>query len=191
MVFINDAGRKHLEEDLRRRDALLRTVGSFVSVFTDPETSGPTLDHLRKIGTSLNANRVYLCRNTGYDPNDLAYTRIMEWVDRGTFGLSGDSEFDTSLYLPIGPRISETLSHGRVFLGKVRDFLDSEREHFNRQGILSLACVPVFVDDEWWGFLGVDHCDREWEWSPGEIEGLKSIAGVIGILLRDAPTEEY
>ena len=191
LVFINDEGRRHLEEDLRRRDALLRIVSSLASRHPGSGTSFPTSDHLGKIGTPLHANRVYLCRNTGGGQADLAYSRFIEWVDRSTYGLTGDSEFDTALYRLIGSRMRETLSHGRVFLGKVRDFLDFEREHFNRQGILSLACVPVFVDGEWWGFLGVDHCDREWEWSPGEIEGLKAITGVIGILLDREPVEEY
>lgn len=183
LVFISDEGMNHLEEDIKLRDGLLRVVSSLSSRHQgigDLSSAPPPLD---RIGTLLHANRVHISGNTRDGPDGLIHTRTWEWVDRATFGLADDPEFRSCPYLKAGRRMMDTLSQGRVFLGTVRDFLDEEQEFFRMQGALSIAYVPIFTGAGWWGFLGVEHCDREWEWSPGEVEGLKAIAGVLGLLL--------
>ena len=51
------------------------------------------------------------------------------------------------------------------------------------QGILSLATVPIFAGEEWWGFLGFDDCEQEREWLPAEIEALRNVASTFGAAL--------
>jgi PAS domain S-box-containing protein len=47
-------------------------------------------------------------------------------------------------------------------------------------GSKSFAAVPVFLDGQWWGFLGFGETRYEREWSGPEVEGLKTAAAVLG-----------
>jgi GAF domain-containing protein len=38
----------------------------------------------------------------------------------------------------------------------------------------------VFVEGRWWGFIGFDACRSEREWSPGDIDTLKTLAALVG-----------
>jgi diguanylate cyclase (GGDEF)-like protein/PAS domain S-box-containing protein len=40
--------------------------------------------------------------------------------------------------------------------------------------------VPVFVRDEWWGFVGFDDCADERSWAEAEIDALRAVAGDLG-----------
>ncbi|MEF2231616.1 MAG: diguanylate cyclase [Pseudodesulfovibrio sp.] len=46
------------------------------------------------------------------------------------------------------------------------------------QKIKSMLTIPVMVEDQWWGTLGFDDCEREYDWSDGEIALLR-IAGYL------------
>ena len=39
--------------------------------------------------------------------------------------------------------------------------------------------VPIFVDGDWWGFIGFDDCTTEREWSPAEIDALRTASSLI------------
>lgn len=41
------------------------------------------------------------------------------------------------------------------------------------QRIKSMLTIPIMVDNQWWGTLGFDDCDREYEWGEGEVALLR------------------
>ena len=43
-----------------------------------------------------------------------------------------------------------------------------------------LLVVPIFVDGEWWGFIGFDQCEEERDWQPAEIDALSLVANTLG-----------
>ncbi|WP_419786803.1 diguanylate cyclase [Pseudodesulfovibrio sp.] len=50
------------------------------------------------------------------------------------------------------------------------------------QKIKSMLTIPVMVEDEWWGTLGFDDCERAYDWSDVEI----SLLRVAGYLISNA-----
>jgi PAS domain S-box-containing protein len=48
------------------------------------------------------------------------------------------------------------------------------------QEIRSLLLVPIFVDRQWWGFIGFDDCLGERLFAQVEVEALRAAAGAIG-----------
>jgi len=52
-----------------------------------------------------------------------------------------------------------------------------------------MVTVPIFVDGEWWGFMGFDECVREREWSAGEIDALKAGVSTLGSAIRRKQAE--
>ena len=53
------------------------------------------------------------------------------------------------------------MSEGQPIFGVVKQMNPGEQKVFNSQGILSIACMPIFVNKEWWGFIGFDDCAEE------------------------------
>jgi PAS domain S-box-containing protein len=49
--------------------------------------------------------------------------------------------------------------------------------------------APIFVGDSWWGFVGFDDCRTAREWSPVEIEALKTAANVLGAAIQRKQAE--
>src|SRR5207302_4031615 len=42
------------------------------------------------------------------------------------------------------------------------------------------VALPIFVGGEWWGFIGLDHCDEERIWHQAEIDALRVVANTLG-----------
>lgn len=47
------------------------------------------------------------------------------------------------------------------------------RDNQTVQKIKSMLTIPVMVDNQWWGTLGFDDCDREYEWGDAEVALLR------------------
>lgn len=47
------------------------------------------------------------------------------------------------------------------------------------QKIKSMLTIPVMVEDQWWGTLGFDDCERAYDWSDVEIALLKTAGYLI------------
>ncbi len=54
------------------------------------------------------------------------------------------------------------------------------------QKIKSMLTIPIMVEDQWWGTLGFDDCERDYDWSDAEIALLKTAGYLISnAVLRD------
>ncbi len=61
-----------------------------------------------------------------------------------------------------------------------RDLDGYLREDFELQRILSFITVPIMVNGQWWGHVGLDDCESEREWTQAEQSVLESLAFLIG-----------
>ncbi|WP_419781031.1 diguanylate cyclase [Maridesulfovibrio sp.] len=60
------------------------------------------------------------------------------------------------------------------------------RDNLEVQKIKSMLTIPIMVEDQWWGTLGFDDCDRAYDWSDVEIALLKTAGYLISnAVLRD------
>ena len=65
------------------------------------------------------------------------------------------------------------------------------RDNQEVQRIKSMLTIPVMVDDEWWGTLGFDDCEREYDWTDAEIALLRTAGYLIAnAVLRDRPERQ-
>ncbi|MEQ1666476.1 MAG: PAS domain S-box protein, partial [Bdellovibrionales bacterium] len=47
-----------------------------------------------------------------------------------------------------------------------------------------MAVVPIFLGNEWWGFLGLDECKGPRKWESGVVKLIESISRLIGLALK-------
>ena len=70
------------------------------------------------------------------------------------------------------------------------DFPEPEKKLLSIQRIISIMVAPIFVGNDWWGFIGFDDCLSAREWSPIEIEALKTAANVLGAAIQRTKAEQ-
>ena len=173
--------RKLAEETLSRRDAVLQAVGFAAERFLKTEDWRQSLpDVLERLGTAGGVSRVYVFENETLGDGGPAVTLRREWLAEGIASLEVAQAHERYPYANGFLRWRAILSSGRELQGSTRDFPAGERALLEAEGVVSQIVVPVFVGEEWWGFLGFDDCVREREWPAPEVEALKTAADTLG-----------
>jgi PAS domain S-box-containing protein len=137
-------------------------------------------DVLMHLGVAAGVSRAYLIQ---VDPPDTGYraTQLAEWCAPGVSSqfenptLRGAALADAGFSRWIGLMSSRATVHGIV-----DTFPEEERIELTKQEIRSIAAFPVFVDGEWWSFIGFDDCVDEREWTAFELDSLRAAAGMLG-----------
>jgi PAS domain S-box-containing protein len=175
------AGRDQAPET-DHRGAVLEVVASAAQRFLNaPSTDAEVGAILGDLGRAAGVDRVALYEKGDADEGPVLLNCRHQWVGPGAGpGIRGDEE------------ISYELSVQRVRLLSAREVLQShtaaivpdEAAFLSRRGTQSVAVVPVFAGDHWWGAMMFEQCTRQREWSPAEIGALRAAAGIFGATLQ-------
>jgi PAS domain S-box-containing protein len=177
---------------LRRRDEILKAVHLFTERFLRmPLTESSIEPILETLGHATEVSRVYIFENHTQPEGIQVTSQRYEWVDPGIVSQLNNPELQQLPWLAAGfERWVETLSRRELIYGHVSEFPESERQILSAQDIISILVAPIFVGESWWGFIGFDDCRTAREWSPVEIEALKTAANVIGAAIQRKKAED-
>ena len=197
-VLLDVTARKHAEEALSRRDAVLQAIGFAAERFLKSDDWASALpDVLERVGTASGAGRVYVFENVALDDGRLGMRLYRQWfAARSGAASEAPNEADTDgstqilAYDDGFTRWRSVLSSGRELHGLTRNFPEDERGHLESEGVLSQIVVPVSVGDEWWGFLGFDDYLTERVWPVAEVEALKAAADTLGAAIGRSRVEQ-
>jgi len=183
---------REAERQLHRRDAILAalgtTVGRFLRVTPLEDAIG---ELLRELGQAAEVSRVYIFENHLNESGFLVTSQRFEWVAPGITSQLGNPDTQDFDWQAGGmARWEELLSRGEPVRGHVKDFPESEQRILLPQAICSLVAVPIFVDRQWWGFIGFDECLEEREWTAATLEALRVAAGTLGALIERKRAED-
>jgi signal transduction histidine kinase len=87
-------------------------------------------------------------------------------------------------------RWDSLLSSGEPIYGSVQTFPTHERMALERQGIRSLAVIPVREGVHCWGGLRLVDCRTERDWSAIELDALRIVAAAFGAALHRRRVDE-
>jgi PAS domain S-box-containing protein len=82
------------------------------------------------------------------------------------------------------------LLRGQSISGLVESFPQGERDILEPLGVLSILILPIWVEGEWYGFIGFEDIHRPREWSKADIKLLQTGAGMIGVFIERKRAEE-
>jgi len=188
--------RRSSEDQLRRHDAILEAVGFAAAQFLHAESWTDCIDDvLRHMGVAGDVSRAYIFRNARGVDETLRASLTHEWVsEEATSQLSNPHLQNLAVSAPSSgdggqPAWTRRLSEGGAYAAVRSRFDEAELPLLESQGILSILETPIFVGDEWWGFLVFDDCRTEREWSPAEVDALRAAAGVLGAVIERQETE--
>ena len=177
---------------LRRRDDILNAVHLFSERFLRMPLSESSLEPILKtLGHATEVSRVYIFKNRTRKDGTLVTSQRHEWVAPGIKPQLDNSNLQEVPLVEAGfKRWVETLGSHELIYGHVNEFPEPEKEFLSDQEIISIMVAPIFVGKDWWGFIGFDDCLLAREWSPVEIEALKTAANVLGAAIQRTQAEK-
>ncbi|MDR5906799.1 putative bifunctional diguanylate cyclase/phosphodiesterase [Franzmannia qiaohouensis] len=136
---------------------------------------------LARLGETMDVSRVYVFQLYRDEHRGLLASQRLEWVRAGVIAQIDNPSLQHMPLDAIGNgRWTRQLERGMAITGRVRDMPALEQDFLSPQGILSLAVMPIQVDDILWGFIGFDDTDEEREWSGIELDALQMVGDVLG-----------
>jgi len=193
MIVLHDiTQRKDTEKALTRRESIMSAISLAAGQFLKEsrwEHNVPGV--LESIGRAANVSRVYVFMNYTNDKGLMFSSQCYEWAAPGVKPQINNPARQHMRLRESGlKRWDDRLSHSQPITGLVRDFPESERKLLEDQDILSLAILPIFVENQWWGFIGFDDCTQERQWTSTELEALHTAASIFGAAETRSRTEQ-
>ncbi len=184
-IAIDITQRVHLEKDLKLRDTLFNVITRATQELLKSKNYSVALE---MIGKANNVNRVEFFKSS-FDPksNQMMATRLAQW-----YALKGDyDEKPLDLYNEQMPLILEELSKKNHYQAITKS-LETNRfkEFLLKEGIKSFMFLPLFIKEQFWGF--VTFCDtiNERRWSDIECELLHLFAISISESINRSEVED-
>ncbi|MEM9567771.1 MAG: GAF domain-containing protein [Cyanobacteria bacterium P01_E01_bin.34] len=166
---------------LAERDRILEATAAAANVMlTDEDFNSAVNSALQIIGMGLGVDRVGLMKKFDSTDNTLGYhQQIFEWT-----GIGLPSQLDHPELVRISEcgieYLGEQLARGEIFGGIVVELPEPFRSGQQELGVQSTYAVPVMVDSDYWGLIGLDDCHRQTRRSEAELEALRTLANCIG-----------
>ncbi len=165
----NISGRKAMEESLReanhtleQRDRLLQTVNDAVNrmLRSEPEDFADTVyECMGLMAQSVGADRMYIHKN--YTEGGKRYnTKLYEWTAGGR-PLQGLGRSSLFLCEERGDLLKDRLIRGESIHSLVRDLPPLCQKCLGVENARLTMVIPVFLRNEFWGFVGFDNRHSE------------------------------
>ncbi|MFQ3612804.1 MAG: PAS domain S-box protein [Cyanobacteriota bacterium] len=146
---------------------------------------------LEPLATACGASRVYVFENQRdpENPDKLLVSQKAEWCQAGIPPQIDNPLLQNLPYDAFAPHWLPRLAAGEPISGLVSELGEAERHHLEPQGILSILLLPLFVEDQFFGLIGFDHCEQPYRWSEAEIHLLRAAATSLTLTLERQQAE--
>ncbi|MEH2063207.1 MAG: EAL domain-containing protein [Nostoc sp.] len=171
---------KQVTAELRQRDRLLQAVAEAANyLLGEMNYETAVARSLAVLGEAAQADRAYLFQNHPHPATgEIAVSLRFEWTHpkiRSTHHNWQNQPYEDSGLA----RWYTVLSSGQSISGLTQKFPVAEQEFLIRDGIQSLLLVPLRLENEFWGYLGLADCTSERHWSRHEESTLLTMAASI------------
>ena len=151
-----------LELETEQKNKLLSALNHVSATMLQKESGsiGKSIyEGMRFLAETLNFDRICIWKNTKIE-DVVCGTLFYEWTDNENLRQSRE----TTVCIPFGklmPGWEELLLQGKTILSLVNNMPEPIRQQLIPRGILSIIVVPVFINNQFWGFVGFDDCQHE------------------------------
>lgn len=191
-VLPADGGKwQQAEVAIARREcylsALVEVQRRLLAAETEQEIYSTILEPLGQVGR---ASRIYVFTNSWDETGRLLMNQRAEWCAEGIHPEIDNPVLQSLPYREYFPRWVDLLSRGELISGTVANFPESERQILEPQNILSILILPLSVQGQFFGFIGLDNCIEACVWEPSEVTLLKAVATALSLALERKQSAE-
>lgn len=174
--------RKRIEEEIRRRDAILEAVSFAAGQFLQEEDWESSVSLvLARLGEAAGVSRVYMFEYGRQQGDEELVHLTYEWVAAGIPPRLGHPALKSMNPQRTGlSRWMDSFRQGLMVYGNVRDFPGCEKEFLAQFGVKAMLAAPVHAGQKLWGCIGFNELNREREWSSQEREAVQTASRILG-----------
>ena len=159
-----------------QRDNLLKTVNRAATVLlatTDEEKfEDAILEVMELLGHCVCVDRIYIWRNEEID-GELYYVNKHEWLS-SVGRLNSPTPPNTKEPYKSYPEWKIKFLRNECINGPFTKLTKSDQYYLSPHGIKSILIIPLFLQDQFWGFFSFDDCCVERTFTEDEINILRS-----------------
>jgi PAS domain S-box-containing protein len=181
---IND--QKNAQEKLKKKDQLLHAVAEAThSLLINTDLDLAIRESIQMLGRKASVNRVYMFKNHFNEEEQKWFTsERYEWTEDPA-DLRLENPVIRNVPFENIKKIIEPLQANQPFLSYRNTEEDPQLiEIYERSKLLSSVAVPIFIKEEFWGFVGFDEFKKEKEWTEAEFSILKSYASSLSAAIE-------
>ncbi|MEL7290316.1 MAG: diguanylate cyclase [Pseudomonadota bacterium] len=138
---------------------------------------------LQELGGVTGVSRVWIFQVLSVSDDEILQDYVFEWAKDEQYvqiGLPQFNHFRSSLANPEYAQLIASRQRGEYQAVLTEQLPESWlKGYLQQQSIRSMLTIPIVVDNQWWGTLGLDDCAREQEWSASEITLLRTASYLI------------
>lgn len=183
---LGQVGRRSINDQLLT--AIARSAEDLTTGRGWPEGVNALMEDLGRI---TDVSRVWIFQTLELTEDYIIQDYTFEWAAAPAYaqiGLPLFSQFKTEINQPGYRKMIESRKNGeyqKVIIGKLQP--SWIKRYLKKQKIKSMLTIPITVEGKWWGTLGFDDCEREYNWSDAEIALLRTAGFLISsAVLRDS-----
>ncbi|MCL2002966.1 MAG: GAF domain-containing protein [Oscillospiraceae bacterium] len=147
-------------QGIKQRDDMLRAVNQTAILLLNADVNAfeeSLRQSIAKIAGAVGVDRVHIWRNHTVD-GQLYCSQLYEWSAQNTTYYEDEELYQ---YSAVFPGWEAYLSRRGSINGPVSGMAPEARSLLELDGILSILAAPVFMEDQFWGFVSFDDCHRE------------------------------
>ena len=186
------AERREIEAELRRRDAVQRTLTETTArLFAASDWTAIVGDVLDAMGEVVAADRIHVYEAGRGSNGGWAGRLRFEWTASGVVPQMGNAlARELPLDSPAAERWVTALSGGETLHARACEMPEAERELAVALDVRAILMVPILVDETWWGAIGFVDARGERTWNDIDVQALRVVAGALGTAIRRARHEK-
>ena len=158
-----------MQADLGHSQAMLHAINSAATQLlnADIDTFEDTLyGSMQSLAQVLKIDRIRIWKNDVVD-GELVHSLRYELAENPVFG-QGEEVFVNIPFSETLPGWEAVLSAGGFINTLVRDLPPVEKVALSRHNVLAILVIPVFSEEQFWGFVGFDNCTEERRFTENE-----------------------
>ncbi|MCL2442037.1 MAG: transporter substrate-binding domain-containing protein [Treponema sp.] len=171
-------------KEIEYRDNLMRALNQAAVILLNSAIESFEDDLFKSMmimGEAVKASSLYIWENHIIN-GELCCSLLYQWYDDSNVQ-NDNKHFKNISYNTLLPGWEEfLLENNKCLNGPLRDMSPAIQALFSLNGVLSLLITPIFIKDQFWGFVGFDNCHAEKVFNKEEIRVLRSL----GILFANA-----
>ena len=182
---------KQVQHALQYNDNLLEALGRVANLLLTADAKDLDLtmyNALEFIGKAVSVDRAFVWKNHLDEDGQLYTSQIFEWspdvAPQQNNDLTVNIAFDD-----VVPSWRENLQQGNSLNIIVKNASLEEQAQLEPQGVVSLLLVPIFLHDNFWGFIGFDDCQKERVFTNIE-ESVLRICGFMAMVISETMQNE-
>lgn len=179
--------------ELAERDRILEATAAAANVMlTEEDFDSAVNAALQIVGQGLAVDRVVLGQHTEpVSSKEVSYHRFLyEWDSDGISAQIEHPELAKITDEGVEQHV-KTLKRGEVFGGVVDELQEPFRSAQKALGVQSTYAIPIRIDGQYWGMIGLDDCHNPTRRSEAELEALMTLANCVGSAIeRDLTRKE-